>query len=199
MVLASIWHLSADVWTAIATWVAAIVALVAAAVAGTVGLRQLEEARTLRREESQPYVVVMLDESGIGRSHFDLVIRNTGRTPAYGVRVSFDHPLHSAALPPPHSPVRTPGEIPVLVPGQEWRTFWDWAGKRVEAGNLPMRYTATVRFRDTQQNELGPFQFVIDWEIVGMSGSIAVSGLHDGMKALQELTQHAKRFRPPGP
>lgn len=196
MVLASLWNLGADTWTAIATWVGAVVALVAAGVAGTVGLRQLSEARTLRLEESQPYVIVVLEESGIGAHHYDLVIRNTGKTPAHGVKVVFDQPLESATLGPQFSPVPTPDEISILVPGQEWRTFWDWAGKRREDGNLPMRYAATVRFQDSQKREFGPFEFVLDWDLLVMRGAIDVSGLHVGMQALKEIAQHFKQFKP---
>jgi hypothetical protein len=151
MMIASIWHLTPDAWTAIATWLGACVAVAVGIGAVTVGGRQLSEARRLRREQAQPYVVVFTEGSGNDPRHFDLVIKNFGMTAATDVRVVFSAPLESAVLrgPPNHSPIRTPDVIPVLVPGQEWRTFWDFTAARAGASDLPDEYTATVTFSDS--------------------------------------------------
>ena len=190
------WHLGADVWTAIATWVAALVALAAAAVAGTIGLGQLNESREMRRAEYQPYVVVLMEESAASQHQYDLVIRNTGRTPAWAITVSFSHPLDSANLPPGYRPIKVPSEIAVLVPGQEWRTYWDYSKKRDDAENLPAQYTATVRFRDSRGQELGPYEYTLDWNLAIMRTPITVNTLHDGMGALKDIARHVKQVRP---
>lgn len=171
----SIWHLSADVWTAIATWTAALVAVAAAIVAATYGRSQIRESRRLRQAEYQPYVVVFAADSEQGHQNVELVIKNTGRTAARGVRVVFSRPVDSLVLSPDHSPITVPDHIPVLVPGQEWRTFWDSALKRVDEEDRSARYTATVTYRDAEDDrELGPYEFVIDWSLIMNRGYITV-------------------------
>src|ERR1700723_3494589 len=92
----SIWHLTPDAWTAIATWAAVCIALGAA----IVGLRQLGEAKRLREAQAQPYVVVFTDDAAGDPQNVDLVIKNFGTTAATNVRVKFSTPLASAVLGP---------------------------------------------------------------------------------------------------
>src|SRR5262245_14565535 len=73
-------------WTAAAAWVTAFVAIAAA----VVGLGQLAEARRVRLEQSQPYVVIFMEPSRAGTYFIDLVVRNFGTTAAYDVRVKVD-------------------------------------------------------------------------------------------------------------
>ena len=192
--IASIWHLTPDAWTAIATWSAFFVAIAAVAVGG----RQLSEARRLRRAQAQPYVAVFTEGSGADPRHLDLVIKNFGKTAATDVRVVFSEPLESAALrgQPNHSPIKTPDVIPVLVPGQEWRTFWDFTPARVGAPDLPTEYTATVTFRDSDGEPVnGEYRFVLDWRVLIDRGFITVLNLHDAATALREISEVLRKAK----
>lgn len=195
--LSTIWHLSPEGWTAIATWVGACVAVAVGIAAATVGNRQLSEARRLRREQAQPYVVVFTDSSGGDPRHLDLVIKNVGKTAATNVRMVFSAPLESAVLRghPNHSPVKTPARIPVLVPDQEWRTFWDFTPARDEAKDLPEHYTATVTFDDSQGQTVGSYTFEIDWRVLIDRGFITVYNLHDVATALREISEVLRRVK----
>lgn len=183
--LASIWHLTPDAWTAIATWTAVCTAAIAAAVA----FRQLSEARELRREQAQPYVAVFAEQTAAGPTTIDLVIKNFGKTAATDVRVRFSAPLDSAALRPDHSPVSVPESIPVLVPGQEWRTFWDTTLARSPASDLPTRYVAQVAFKDSRGVEIPPYTFEIDWATLVDRGFVTVYGAHDAASALRDISR----------
>jgi hypothetical protein len=69
---------AAEPWTALATWVTADVALDA----GIIALRQLGEARRLRLEQAQPYVVAYMEPSAGAWWLIDLVVRNFDTTAA---------------------------------------------------------------------------------------------------------------------
>jgi hypothetical protein len=182
---ASKFLMSPNGWTALGACVAAGVAIIAAVIGGW----QLFEARRLRREQTQPYVVVFTDESGNDPRHIDLVIKNFGATAAKDVRVTFSAPLDSAVLGEhsAYSPIRTPEVIPVLVPSQEWRTFWDFSPARDEAKELPRQYTATVVFKDLHRKKPYEFKFVLDWDVLISRAFVTVRNLHDIGRAALEI------------
>jgi hypothetical protein len=193
-VFASIWHVTPDAWTAIATWAAVCVA----AGAATVAIRQLAEARELRREQAQPYVAVFAEPTAAGPTTIDLVIKNFGKTAATDVRVTFKDALESAALRPEYSPITVPEAIPVLVPGQEWRTFWDTTQARAPASELPTRYTAEVRFKDSRGAEIHPYKFEIDWRTLVDRGFVTVYTEHHAAQAMREISQLLSSWKDAG-
>lgn len=199
--MASVWHLAPEAWTAIATWLGIGVAIAVGAVAATVGGGQLTEARRLRREQAQPYVVVFTEGSGNDPRHLDLVIKNFGKTAAIDVRVVFSAPLESAVLRghPSHSPIKTPDVIPVLVPGQEWRTFWDFTPARDQASDLPDEYVATVTFSDSQGQRVdAEYRFVINWRVLIDRGFVNVYNLHNAAEALREISEVLRKTKSHG-
>lgn len=183
---ASILHLAPDAWTASATWAAVVVALVAV----VVGRRQLQEARTLRKEQAQPYVTVFAEDSGSDPRLIDLVIKNFGKTAATDVRVVFSPPPDSALWREnPALAFMVPDVIPVLVPGQEWRTLWDFTPDRQAAKDLSDQYTATVTFNDSKGNPVdAEYRFVIDWRMLINRGFAKVYNMHDAAEALREIS-----------
>jgi hypothetical protein len=87
--LASLLGLPSPDWSALAESITAIVALSA----GVIASRQLREARRLRLEQAQPYVVAYAEHTPAGPFTIDIVIRNFGTTAAYDIEVepgSFD-------------------------------------------------------------------------------------------------------------
>jgi hypothetical protein len=130
---------TAEEWSALAAWGTATVALIA----GGVAVGQLGEARRLREEQAQPYVVAYMEPSVAGAYFMDLVVRNFGTTAAHDVRLRIDPAPRRAAG--TRGDVWPPDSIPVLVPGQEWRTLWD-CGARVDSG-LPDHHEAAISVR----------------------------------------------------
>lgn len=172
----------AEAWSAVAAWTTAGIALAA----GLVAVGQLAEARELRREQAQPYVVVSMEPSrpGTASDTIDFVIKNLGKTAAMRVRVAVDPaPVRGA-----NKEVRNlwlPDELAVLVPNQEWRTFWDRTDPREEIG-LPRRHTAVVAYEDSQGQEF-TFTYVLDWTPWFYRAALVTHDLHKGVEILQRI------------
>jgi hypothetical protein len=157
-------------------------------------LVQVREARRLREEQAQPYVVAYLDPSAGGAWVIDLVIKNLGSTAATDVSVVME--------PPPQRAIDSdrdgeglsiPESISLLIPGQEWRTLWDTTFKRHDSG-LPQKYTTTVAFKDSRDREKFKFKFVLDWGTVMNRELVTTYGLHDAAKALREMNKTVKNW-----
>lgn len=125
-----------DDWSALAGCVTAAVAVAV----GVVAWSQLGEARSLRLEQAQPYVVAFMESTPHHQGgHVDLVVRNFGSTAALNVEVRIEPvPRRSGNDLGTYQDVKVPDKIPVLVPGQEWRTWWDTAPRRAKANLLAL-------------------------------------------------------------
>lgn len=177
-------------------WLSAVSAVLTLAVAVWAALYakgQLGEAKTAReqtkkleQEKAQPYVVVYMEES-ISPEFIDLVIRNYGQTAAYDVTLNINP-----------APTRTqddaevvelPEVIPVLAPGQEWRTHWDQATERY-GSSLPDRHEGTVTYwgrpADIYKEQLSS-EVVLDWSIYKIRRRMVKYGLHDLAKATRDI------------
>ncbi|WP_344224998.1 hypothetical protein, partial [Kocuria atrinae] len=130
-------------WANVATVVAGMGAIIAAAIA----VVAIIQARRLQDEKSQPYVVAVMESNPHMPEMLELAFRNVGETAAHDVEVSIDPA-------PQRAPwnggdelkdLQLPEVMPVLVPGQEWRTTWDSARFRHDA-ELPSRHTATISY-----------------------------------------------------
>lgn len=185
------WPLStAEEWSALAGWATAAVALIA----GGVAVGQLGEARRLRLEQAQPYVVAYMEPNATSTYYMDLVVRNFGTTAAHDVRLKVDpRPRRAAGT---GGAVCLPDSIPVLVPGQEWRTMWD-SGARLKS-DLPDRHEAVVSFKDSQGAPLLPFRSILDFGTHKDRLHTVVYGVHDAAKALREINKTIKKWRKPG-
>lgn len=138
-------------WLAMAAWAGCAVGLVALIYLG----RLLRENRRLTLEKTRPHVTVFMESHAADWHIIELVARNFGQTPAYDIRFSFDRPLTVARYETAvdgYADVVTlqlPEELPVLAPGQEWRTVWDSAIDRAELGDsIESRFTGAVSYAD---------------------------------------------------
>ena len=81
--------ISAGAWTALAAWLAVVV--------GTAGLvyawRQYQRAKDQTAELMQPNVAMFMEPSATDWHLIELVVKNFGRTPAYGIRFEFANPI----------------------------------------------------------------------------------------------------------
>lgn len=174
-----------------------------------------EQAR-LRKEQAQPYVVAFMEFSEASTFLVDLVVRNFGATAAHDVHLDIDpvprrsidqkRRKNSNAEQPgadqpdtdqpdadqPDENVWLPDRIPVLVPGQEWRTLWD-TGNRLET-DLPDHHIASITYRDSQGEPYG-VQAVLDWRTVKEREVVTVYGAHDAAKALREMSKAIARWK----
>lgn len=188
MLIASVLHLPADDWSAIAAWVTAATAVTV----GGVAFFQLGEARRLRREQAQPYVVVYLEDTPGGIKYVDLVIENFGATAAYDVRIAIEPTPERSKFEGEYREVVVP-DFPVLVPGQRWRNLWDGGPSRYES-DLPDRHTARVQAKDSQGKALPPLDYVLDWSTRRDRMSMTTYGEHDAAKALVEISKAIQRW-----
>jgi hypothetical protein len=115
---------SAEGWAALGQWITAGIAVSAAAFA----FNQVQEARRTRERQVQPNVVVFADLNPVDDEWLDVIIKNFGQTAAYHVRLYFDEwPIVMPWIHPQTGKTVTRllvPEMPVLAPGQEWRTLW---------------------------------------------------------------------------
>jgi hypothetical protein len=161
----------AEAWAALAGWVTASIALIAA----VVGLYQLIEVRRTRERQVQPYVVVYTElGTELGTEvwdHLYLVIENVGQTPAYRVRPDLPPltitPLVNQEMGDEGTVLPMPDEIGVLAPGQKWLTFWDSAparenDRRQHGDRLGSHFEGKVHFQDST-NRSYTLPVILDW------------------------------------
>lgn len=188
MILGSVLGLPADDWAAIAACVTAAVAVIAA----FVGLTQVFQARRLRIEQAAPYVVAYADFNAASEVFLDIVVKNLGKTAATDIRVAASPTLQRTDDEGAQD-VPIPAEIPVLVPGQEYRVFWDSGITRHKSG-LPDRHEVQVTFSDSRGKNDDKYTFVLDWAPFWSRDSITVYGSHDAAKALREIAKTVQRW-----
>jgi hypothetical protein len=132
-------------WNLLAVWVGALGTLataVVAIVAAVYAKGQLDKARN-------PYVLAFLNPDEQNPHYVDLVFQNFGGGPAFDVRFTIEPRPRESADDAGH-PVRDlplPDEIPLLPPGGEWRTRWDYGPNRAKS-ELPDRHTGEITYRD---------------------------------------------------
>lgn len=147
--------LSPGAWTALAAWVAVAVGIAALLYAR----RQLRQAKQQSAELAQPNVAMYMEPNAKDWHLIELVVKNFGRTPAYGIRFNFlieltvpryEHGYDGAYL--SIGPLSLPDEIPFLAPSQEWRTVWDSALDRKQlGGSIESRFDGAVTYFDRPQ------------------------------------------------
>jgi len=187
----------------VADWVAAIAAVLTFVIAGLALLyarRQVAEARASRSlaqelevERAQPYVVAYTEPSGATPVIIDLVVRNYGATAATDVRISLNPwPMRRASADGKPEKVEIPDVIPVLAPGQEWRTMWD-SGIARKDSDLPDRHAGKVTFRGIKGVKRES-DVVLDWTIYRSRRWVEVRGIHDAAVALREMKTIMKKW-----
>lgn len=160
--------------------------------------RQIELTEQIRKEQTEPYVVVDIRPSDHVSHVFILVIENIGPTVARNVRIQFDPPLQQVGEDDPTrtwKPLReslllTNG-IPMMPPGRRMEWFFDITSKRFASG-LPMQYTATVD-ADGPAQPVETMTYKIDLSVYGGLRRLGVNGMHDAVKAMEGLAQAANR------
>ena len=137
---------------------AAVATFVVAGVAAVVAYFQVREARRTREDLARPYVAAYLEMDGI---ILNLVVKNFGNSVARDVTITPDAPiLRGTPNNGQPDPVGLFDSLPVLVPGQEWRTFFD-SGPNLKEGQ-PIN-TVTLKYNDARNHPLPSDDFRLDW------------------------------------
>ncbi len=143
---------SPGAWTALAAWLAVVVGIAALLYAW----RQYQRAKLQTEELMQPNVAMYMEPSATDWHLIELVVKNFGRTPAYGIRFEFANAptvgKYESAYEDRYvdiAPLNLPAEIPYLAPTQEWRIVWDSALDRRELGEaIASRFDGAVTYYD---------------------------------------------------
>ena len=182
--------LSAGAWTALAAWLAVVVGVAALVYAW----RQYQRAREQAAEAMQPQVAMFMEPSASDWHLVELVVKNFGRTPAYGIRFDFANPptvgRYERAYEDDYvdiTPLNLPAEIPYLAPTQEWRIVWDSALDRRELGEaIASRFDGAVTYYDepeTNRKIKARNQFrsaaVLDWATLHPVERLELLTTHD--------------------
>ena len=147
-----------DAWSALANWALVVIALVAAGAA----FWQVREARSLRLEQAQPYVVAYMESNRRNPRFIELVFRNFGTTAAVDVTAVSEPALRRSTQGGGDQDLPVFDVLPVLVPGQEWRTVWDFSTQRDESPGLTDRYDVSVAYKDSRGKQLST-NSLLDW------------------------------------
>lgn len=142
--------ISPGAWTALAAWAAVVLGIAALIYAW----RQYQRARQEAAELMQPNVAMFMEPSATDWHLVELVVKNFGRTPAYGIGFEFANPPTVGKYESAYedrfvdiAPLNLPSEIPYLAPGQEWRIVWDSALDRRELGeSIASRFDGAVTY-----------------------------------------------------
>ncbi|MGZ6778516.1 MAG: hypothetical protein ACXVGO_05935 [Mycobacterium sp.] len=145
-------NLSPGAWTAMAAWLAVCVTIAALVYAW----RQFQKAKHESEDIARPNVAMYMEPSASDWHLVELVVKNFGQKPAYGVQLEFASPPTVARYESADAdnyvdivPLKLPAEIPYLAPSQEWRTVWDSALDRKQLGeSIGSRFAGAVTFYD---------------------------------------------------
>ena len=181
---------SAHGWIALAAWVAVMV-LVAALI---YAWRAYQRARAHAEELMQPNVAMFMEPAAHDWHLVELVVRNFGQTPAYGIRFEWAHPPTVGKYENVYEdryvdivPLNLPAEIPYLAPSQEFRIVWDSALDRRELGEtIASRFDGVVTYSDqptTKGSKRAGRQFrsaaVLDWATLHPVERLELLTTHD--------------------
>jgi len=179
---------------AVATFVVALVALIFARRQVLEAKAARAQAAALETERAQPYVVMYTEPSGAMQLLIDLVIRNYGQTSATNVRVDLK-PWPQRSPDPGNTEserVAFPDVIPVLAPGQEWRTVWDSSKDRRDA-DLPDLHTGQLTYQGLD-GEPRVSDVVLDWAVYKTRRWVEVRSVHDAAQALRDIRSELKKW-----
>ena len=187
----SVTDISTSGWTALAAWVAVLV-LVAALV---YAWRAYRRARTDADELMQPNVAMFMEPAANDWHLVELVVKNFGQTPAYGIRFEWASPPTVGKYETVYedryvdiAPLNLPAEIPYLAPSQEWRIVWDSALDRRELGEtIASRFDGAVTYsnqpKEEQASKRSRQQFtstaVLDWATLHPVERLKLLTTHD--------------------
>ena len=180
---------------AVTAWAAMLTALIALA-AALFARAQVREARTLREEQAQPFVIVDIEPSPNAMSFLELVVSNIGNTLARDVTFHFDPPLRRAWKPDmdPNDWSIFKDGIPSFPPGRSFRMLFDIGHERHSAGYGKDRHTVTVTFKGPRGQELEPLTYILDPAYIMEPNRLGVRTVHHVAEHLDKIAKRMERW-----
>ena len=186
--------LSPSAWTALAAWLALCITVAALIYAW----RQFQHAKQENDDLSQPNVSMYMEPSASDWHLIELVVKNFGQKPAYGIKLEFATPPTVARYEGADADnyvdivtLQLPQEIPYLAPSQEWRTVWDSALDRKQLGEaIASRFDGAITYYDEPPENGKPSgrkfrnTAVLDWATLPPVDRMELLTTHD--RARQE-------------
>jgi hypothetical protein len=159
--------------------------------AARVAWSQAREARRLREQQNRPFVVIDFDiERGVETF---LEISNLGTSLARDVKFEIDPPLASSVDVPVEKFKMLNEGIATLAPGKRLRTFFDMGFQRVNS-DLPMAYTATVRYKDEDGKRSFKETLDLDLELFMYLETATRRDVHDVNERLKEIRDALRKW-----
>lgn len=164
----------------------------------TVASAQLDESRTLRREQAQPYIVMTAVPNHTTPEVIEVVIQNRGTTGARDVAISCTPELVRTDQRGGAQKVDIPSTIPFLAPGQEWRTFWDHGRERDEKryAHLPTRHDVSITYTDSF-DEVHTTPSVLDWGVFTSRQWMNEKTVHHAVGQLEKIAKDLHKLAVP--
>jgi hypothetical protein len=155
------------------------------------GRRQLDIAEKVRREQTEPYVVIDIQPSTFAGGFLNLVIENIGTTVARNVRFSVEPPMRSTLElqgDPPLADARifTHG-VPMLPPRRRIEILFDFSPDRYEKG-FETLYQVTIN-AEGPYGPIEPLRYEIDLRILYGWQYTTEKTIHSGVKTLEKMQQ----------
>lgn len=149
---------------------------------------EARRARQLQEEQAQPYVVVDFEMQA--NILIALVVRNTGLTAAYNVKLEFDPELASTfdkdRDPPLRETMFIKKGIPTMPPGRVWTALFERGPDRYNDKDLPRSYDAVVTFSDRHGREF-ELRYRLDLDIFFGIRNLGRYDIHHAAEALREI------------
>jgi hypothetical protein len=184
-------------WSTFGTGVIALVAVVAAFVVGRDQVKEARAARDLTKrldiERSQPYVVAYMEPSEASEQIINLVVKNFGQTAARDIRIQIDPWPERSKMPEQFRLVGFPTPLPILAPGQEWKTVWDTSPQR-RGTDLPDRHDGVLIYDGLEGQQIET-PVVLDWTVFKSRMHTEIRTQHHAAKSLYEIERSLKGFR----
>jgi len=206
-----------EVWSALGTWFTAAVAIATVLVAGRYAKQQVEkaqdqvdEARRTRELQAQPNVVLYSEPNPSVWQILEVVVKNFGTTPAYDIKISITPQLQSTpnhVTYPKIADIPVPRRLPILAPGQAWKTVWDSAPTRQDhlrqlnqklgKAEIPLleyydqipnrRHHAIVTYTDSERKKRYETEAELDFNMLDGTTQARINTIHDLTKEVESV------------
>lgn len=186
----------------ITAWASILTVLIAAAAAIFAG-RQVSEARKAREAQSQPFVVVSVQQSKVTSRALTLAVENIGTTLGTNVSLTFDPPLRTAMWEKTpqfdlNGTVLLNRGFPSMPPGWRIERVLEEAGLRdpsVDDDGYPWSYDVKVTYDDHRGKPQEPLSYVLDFRPLADGGySEELTTHHLAKYTKEQLTKVTKEL-----
>ncbi len=156
--------------------------------------RSVAEMVEDRDQQIAPYVVVFFDNQ-TDSPIFDLVIKNTGRTAARNVEITFDPPLQTSLKNYKIEQLAFIHQvIPTLPPEYEIRASVDVIDNALKSENLPKQYRVKVSYLGGIKSSPREAEYILDLNVFKGILETHTRSLTDLTKAVEKISDTFEEY-----